>query len=77
MYACNFGTGSRWLRGVIQVISGHSYLVKLASRCPITHHQGHMRCRLTSADGEQSTETQQVSEVQEGFVPVAFNEAFT
>ena len=65
MYAHNFGTGSRWLLGGIQEISGPvSYLVKLTDDRLVRHHQDHIRCRLTSANGEQSTETsQQVPEV--------------
>ena len=58
MYARNFGTGSRWLPGVILEISGPvSYLIKLTNGHLVRRRQDYIRCRLTSADGEQSTET--------------------
>ena len=78
VYTRNFGTGPRWLPGVFQKFQVLSHLVKLADGRLVRCHHDHIRCRLTSADREQSTETsQEVPEVLEELVPIASNEAST
>ena len=45
VYVRNFGTGQRWLPGVIQEpIGSVSFLVKLSNSQLVRRHQDHLRC---------------------------------